>query len=123
MAYPVLAGISTAASSALTQSSGAVVTIPAKAGVTALLSGLRIFNGPAWLGLTAYISIAGLQGGVTNLIQLDHGVLLAPYLNFQFDMANLGGLPASGVNVPIVLTLAAITGDGQTAFYVYYDYR
>ena len=102
---------STAADSAITESSGCSLTLPGVEGFTAWLSTLKIFHGPSTIAAQGTVTISGLAGGdlnihfvqtptSTSLVDLDFGTI---------------SLQASDLNIPITVTVPAILGGGETS--------
>jgi hypothetical protein len=107
----IMAASGTSASSGNVANASAVATLAAVAGKTNYLSGLVLSAGGATLGLPVSATVTGLAGGTaTFTFAAPAGALIAAtplVLNFNPP------IPASGVNVAIVVTLPAL-GAGNT---------
>lgn len=109
-AYPAGAVAVTAASGNVANAS-AVATIPAVAGKTAYLTGYEITGAGATAGLPVIATVVGLiTGTVSHIVVAAAGALVA---NVPVIVEYGVAVPASAVNIDIVVTVPAF-GAGNT---------
>lgn len=109
MGQPV--GTSVAASSGNVANGAAVATLPAVANRTTFIAGFSLTASGATVGLAVVVTITGLLSGTLSYIFTAATGATVGSTPFQilFDPP----LPASAVNIPIVVTMPAL-GAGNT---------
>ena len=106
----MLRATSTAADSAITESSGCTLTFPGLDGVTAQIVVLKIFHGPSATAANGAVHITGLAIGDFD-IHFVQSPTATSFVDLIFDFS---AMPASGLNTPITIAVPALLGAGET---------
>ena len=103
-------GVAVLPSATATAGTAISATVPAVAGQTNWLLGFTLSSGAPATTATGLVTITGLQGG-TLQFQFTQSSVLGGLLQIFLPAA----LPASGINVPIVVSLGTVAGGAVTA--------